>query len=443
MGNKKPSPPNHMAIQWHDYVQQEGEQSILTASLTAKASVVGRTGLMLLACGTGAWRVRSSMNAMAAKLGLVCAADIGLTSLEYTCFDGEAGFSQTLTLTSTGVNTAKLNRLERFVEEFSMSDGSLSGEDLHIRLDEIEALHGLYSTRRLAMAAALVCGAFTFLLGGGPVEIALAFLGAGIGNSVRSMLTKRKYTLFLCVALSVGAACLVYAGCLKGAELLFEVDPRHEAGYICAMLFIIPGFPFITSGIDLAKQDMRSGLERLAYAVMIVLVAALAAWLMALLLGLTPVDFPPLDLSEGAKMLFRLIASFCGVFGFSLMFNSPIPLAAAAAGIGAVSNTLRLELVDLANLPPAAAAFLGALTAGLLASAWKGWVGYPRIAITVPSIVIMVPGLYFYRAVYNLGIMDLTTSASWMASALLIVLALPLGLIFARIMTDRRFRYST
>ncbi|MFR6380427.1 MAG: threonine/serine exporter family protein [Evtepia sp.] len=56
--------------------------------------------------------------------------------------------------------------------------------------------------------------------------------------------------------------------------------------------------------------------------------------------------------------------------------------------------------------------------------------GYPRIAITVPSIVIMVPGLYFYRAVYNLGIMDLTTSASWMASALLIVLALPLGLIF-------------
>ena len=180
-----------MAIQWHDYVQQEGEQSILTASLTAKASVVGRTGLMLLACGTGAWRVRSSMNAMAAKLGLVCAADIGLTSLEYTCFDGEAGFSQTLTLTSTGVNTAKLNRLERFVEEFSMSDGSLSGEDLHIRLDEIEALHGLYSTRRLAMAAALACGAFTFLLGGGPVEIALAFLGAGIGNSVRSMLTKR------------------------------------------------------------------------------------------------------------------------------------------------------------------------------------------------------------------------------------------------------------
>ena len=38
------------------------------------------------------------------------------------------------------------------------------------------------------------------------------------------------------------------------------------------MLFIIPGFPFITSGIDLAKLDMRSGLERLAYSLIIVIV---------------------------------------------------------------------------------------------------------------------------------------------------------------------------
>ena len=38
-----------------------------------------------------------------------------------------------------------------------------------------------------------------------------------------------------------------------------NVKVEHEAGYICAMLFIIPGFPFITSGIDLAKLDLRSG----------------------------------------------------------------------------------------------------------------------------------------------------------------------------------------
>ena len=115
------------------------------------------------------------------------------------------------------------------------------------------------------------------------------------------------------------------------------------------------------------------------------------------------------------------------------MFNSPVRLAVAAAGIGAVANTLRLELVDLANIPPAAAAFIGALTAGLLAS----------LSVTVPSIVIMVPGLYLYRGFYNLGIMSLSVAASWFASAILIIAALPLGLIFARILTDKAFRYCT
>ena len=109
----------------------------------------------------------------------------------------------------------------------------------------------------------------------------------------------------------------------------------------------------------------------------------------------------------------------------------------------AVANTLRLELVDLANIPPAAAAFIGALTAGLLASLLKNKVGYPRISVTVPSIVIMVPGLYLYRGFYNLGIMSLSVAASWFASAILIIAALPLGLIFARILTDKAFRYCT
>lgn len=52
-----------------------------------------------------------------------------------------------------------------------------------------------------------------------------------------------------------------------------------------------------------------------------------------------------------------------------------------------------------------------------------------------------VHGLYLYRVIYNLVMMNLSISASWFASATLIILALPLGLIFARMMTDKMFRY--
>ena len=49
----------------------------------------------------------------------------------------------------------------------------------------------------------------------------------------------------------------------------------------------------------------------------------------------------------------------------------------------------------------------------------------------------MVPGLYLYRAFYNLGTMSLVDAFSWGAAAIMIIIALPLGLIFARIFTDR------
>lgn len=104
---------NHMDVAWHEYTDENGENvPVVDSSIAEKASVIGRVGIMFLSCGTGAWRVRSSMNTLAEALGITCTADIGLMSIEYTCYDGEEGFTQSLCLTNTGVNTLKLNRLD-------------------------------------------------------------------------------------------------------------------------------------------------------------------------------------------------------------------------------------------------------------------------------------------------------------------------------------------
>ena len=184
---------------------------------------------------------------------------------------------------------------------------------------------------------------------------------------------------------------------------MFNIPSVHEAGYICSMLFIIPGFPFITSGIDLAKLDLRSGIERLTYSIIIVLVATVFAWIMALLLHLQPEEFTTLHIGKMLHLILRLIASFCGVFGFSIMFNSSVPMAAMAALIGCIANTLRLELVDFTGMPARTAFLLVLLLPDHLPHLLKNYNGYPRISLTVPSIVIMVPGLYLYRAIYNFG----------------------------------------
>lgn len=434
---------NHMEIPWHDYTGNDSNTLIKESGLIEKASVIGRVGLIMLSCGTGAWRVRTSMNRLSKELHVTCTVDVGLMSIEFNCFDGKDCVSQSLSIANTGVNTSKLYRMEQFVDNFPKEDAHLTGEEIHKRLDEIEKIHTLYSPVKLGLAAALACCGFTFLLGGGPIEMLFAFIAAGVGNIVRTKLIKHHFTLFLNIAASISIACLVYAICFNVAESVLGIAHVHEAGYICSMLFIIPGFPFITSGIDLAKLDLRSGLERLTYSIIIILVATMFAWIMALLLKLQPQDFTTIHMSKILLLVLRIITSFCGVFGFSIMFNSSIPMAATAACIGAVANTLRLELIDFTHMPYSVAAFIGALTAGLLASFIKSNNGYPRISLTVPSIVIMVPGLYLYRAIYNFGIMSLTEAVSWFSLAIMIIMALPLGLIFARILTDKTFRYCT
>ena len=127
---------NHMDVEWHEYTDENGKNTpVINASITEKASIIGRVGIMFLSCGTGAWRVRSSMNALAEAMGITCTTDIGLMSIEYTCFDGENGFTQSLCLTNTGVNTSKLNRLEHFIRNFETEGKNMSGEELHSYLN--------------------------------------------------------------------------------------------------------------------------------------------------------------------------------------------------------------------------------------------------------------------------------------------------------------------
>lgn len=433
---------HHMQIPWHDIMTSDNYTPAAQSTLVDRSLIVGRIGLMLLSCGTGAWRVRDSMNVAARQLKMTCSAEIGLTSIEYTCMDEHQSYSQSLSLASTGVNTSKLAKLESFMKMFEQRGGKMTIGEIHNTLSKIAKAKGYYSPLKVGLAAGLACAAFIFLLGGGPVEMFCCFFGAAVGNFVRRKLIDHHITLLACIAVAVFFACVTYFFVLNALEVLGHVGVRHEAGYIGSMLFIIPGFPFITSGLDMSKLDMASGIERLTYALMIIVVATMSGWLVAMCLHLRPQNFLPLGLTPVVMVLLRLAMSFCGVFGFSIMFNSTVRLAALAGCIGAVANTLRLELVDLLQMPGGAAAFLGALTAGLLASIVRRQVGYPRIAITVPSIVIMVPGLYMYRSMYNMGLTSVSVGAFWLVQAALIVIALPLGLTTARILTDPKWRHN-
>lgn len=331
-----------------------------------------------------------------------------------------------------------------------IQQGGVTVRQAHERLDLIEHRKPLYAPWLSGLAAAFACAAFVFLLGGGPYDMIGAFVGAGLGQFLRRRLfahhLNQFFVTFVCVALA-GFAC---TGTLRLIGLFDPVALQHDTAYIGAMLFVIPGFPLITGGLDIAKIDFPSGIQRLCYTLAIILMATLGGWMVASIVHLHPQGFEPLGLDPWLNAVLRMIAAFVGVWGFSILFNSPQRMCFVAGVIGAITDTLRLTLVDF-GVPVEAGAFIGALLAGLLASLWRMLVrkgalpshlGYPRICLTVPAIVIMVPGLYMYQAMFHLAEFNTQMALDWAFRAFMVIICLPIGLAMARVITDKSWRYD-
>ena len=219
------------------------------------------------------------------------------------------------------------------------------------------------------LASALACAAFVFLLGGGPYDMIGAFVGAGLGQWMRRRLFAHHLNQFFVTFVCVAAAALACTGTLRLIGIFDPVALSHDTAYIGAMLFVIPGFPLITGGSIWPR--LTSPL-------------AFSAWLRAVhhpdgharrlgrgvMVHLHPEGFEPLGLNPWVNGLLRFVAAFVGVWGFSVLFNSPQRMCLTAALIGAITDTLRLELQDF-SVAPEMATFIGAFLAGILASAWR------------------------------------------------------------------------
>lgn len=492
-----------------DDVSKDLNTPVTEAGIAAKSSIIVRVGSLGLGAGTGSYRVRELMHRVAEPIGVHVRANVNLTDIEATCTDQHERVTEVVDLPTTGVNTERIWLLEHFIDwlnvnlgnpslyhrqgrasqqlvetlseltpdesvlqgikhasheikqhqkpSSSVNDATLNDQShvltvhqIHERLDLIKNRKPLYAPWFAGFASAVACAAFTFLLGGGIYDMLGAFIGAGIGHWIRRRMLMKHLNQFVVTFIAVALGALA---CIGSLALLSLVDPHaigHNTAYIGSVLFVIPGFPLITGGLDIAKIDFPSGLQRLAYTLAIILMGTLAGWMVASLVQLNPQGFTPYTIDPYINALLRMLAAFAGVWGFSVLFNSPQRMCLVAGVIGAITDTLRLTMVDF-GISVEIGAFVGALLAGLLASAWRicvrygylpQYLDYPRITLTVPSIVIMVPGLYMYRAMFYLGQFQTLPALNWAFRAFMVIICLPIGLAMARVITDKNWRYD-
>jgi uncharacterized membrane protein YjjP (DUF1212 family) len=409
--------------------------------LIRQSGVALRVGRLSLSAGTGSYRVKSSMARVARALGVDRhAAHVTLTEITTTSHRGASFRTEVAEVRSVGINADRLAELEHLAGSLAASGRRATVEEITGELDRIERKPPLYPDVVNALWAAVACAAFAFLNHGGPVEMAGAFVAAWLGQLTRRTLLHRGLNQFGVTMLAAALACLAYLGLVSVLHGLGATEVRHAAGYVSAVLFLVPGFPLVTGGLDLAKLDFSAGLARLTYALMILTSAALAVWGVSIAVGLSPDPEAAPAIAPAALLVLRMLASFVGVLGFALMFNSPWRMALGAAAVGMVANTGRLYVPE--SVAPQAGAAGAALLVGLLAAYVAPRLGVPRITVSVPAVVIMVPGVSAYRSVFYLSNGDTTQALAYGVQAGLVVVALSVGLAVARMLTDREWGFE-
>lgn len=406
------------------------------SEMAAEANTCLRLGGLLLASGAAGYRVIRAVKRCARSLGFDNAdVLVGFNTISCTFHRGEEFRTVVADVPVPGVNASRIEALESTAH--SLLASYRTADEINAALDEIERIPTPRWGLRVSTAAAgFACAGFAVLNQFGCLAAALVCLAAAVGQLVR---VKLAHAHFNQLGVTMAAALVASVSFLALAALL-PVDDSIAPGFVASVLFLIPGFPLFSSFVDLARFDFTAGIPRLVFALEIIVVTMLTVSVVAMLSG-TP-EAPTQAVPDTLEFfLGGAVASFVSVGCFALLFNSSRRMALSAAVLGMLANLGRLVLLA-AGVRSYLAAFLAALAIGL-AGSWLGRAtGVPRVTVTIPATLVMIPGTAIYAAVHSFAISDITDALTRFTEVTFVVLFIAGGLAVARMLTDPTWAFS-
>jgi uncharacterized membrane protein YjjP (DUF1212 family) len=408
------------------------------SSLADALDVLLRYGALMLRAGDAAFRVHDAVERLARRLGID---DLNLlvtvTGMTATARRGGEQITLVRHVGPLGINAWRLGSLERLADE---QPTGLTPGALGAKLDAIEAAAPEHPIAVVAVAVGFASAAFSYLNGGNPAGVLAAFVAGGVGQLLRSLLLGRHFNQYAVTAFCAAVAAGLY--CAAAALLAHAgLQPGHGVGVIAAVLFLIPGFPLVAALLDLLQHQTAAGVVRLAYGTTLLLAAAFG---LAMIVIVADVAIPvpePRSTDLALTVVLRGAASLLGGCGFAVLYNSTNRTALAVGILALLGNELRLGLQDAGTIQPVAT-FAGALLVGLLASAVRGRLQEPRMVLTVPGIIIMVPGSYVFQSVVLFNQGNALGGLQAAVQAGFVVGAMALGLATSRFISERKWRYE-
>ncbi|MBG9338622.1 threonine/serine exporter family protein [Corynebacterium diphtheriae bv. mitis] len=404
-----------------------------------EADAVVRLGMLLMGAGTSGYRVIRGMKRAARALGFDRVdAVIGVTQITSTIHKGSEFRTVVAKSQTPAVDASRIEALENLTHQMHRR---ITAEQLNAELDTIEFIVvNRWSSIVLTLAAAFACASFAVLNHFDWLEAGIVAVSAGCGQYTRHRLHKMRMHQLGCVAAAGTVASLSYFAITRILLLLgFDSDYTMTAGYVAAVLFLIPGFPLFSAMIDLGRFDFEAGTARLMYALTVIATATFSVAMVSWGTGLNPE--PVHGDPHPAWLLIAGVASFVGIAGFAFLFNSSRRMVLVAAVVGTAANLIRL-LLEQYGATAYFAAFVGGVIIGLVGAVASKKVRLPRITTTVPAAIILIPGTAMFRAVYYLNSGDMDHALSNAATAAMVVFSISAGLVLARLLTDRAWTFG-
>jgi uncharacterized membrane protein YjjB (DUF3815 family) len=238
----------------------------------------------------------------------------------------------------------------------------------------------------------------------------------------------------------------VLAGIVGGLAVRYDLSSSLRLVAVCPCMVLVPGPHLLNSALDLANGRIPLSAARVLYALLVV-----AAISTGLLLGLTllGVSLPVDPIGRAVPLWQDVVAAGIAVFAYSIFFSTPLSMLPWPVAIGMLAHALRWVALSVLGMGVATGALVACVVVGAILTPVSHRRHMPFAAIGFASVVSLMPGVYLFRMASGLAQICegppispdlLSETVSSGMTALIIILAMSLGLIVPRMLIERERR---